>query len=106
MLHYLTAISSLNCKKAYAIAEAWLRKLEAKDPLFLMQFVKAFKDMIKSDFIEPVPKKGLGKSQNYHVIATLPVKQPHKIDHQCGICFLANQTCKNGKSLNSCLFTG
>ena len=80
-------ISSLNRKKAYAIAEAWLRKLESKDPLFLTNFVKAFKDMIDWGFIEPVPKKDFGKSKNYHVIATLPVKQPHKIDHQVRIVF-------------------
>ena len=86
--------------------ESWLHKLEAKDPLSLQQFVKAFEDMIKWDFIEKVPKKDFAKTQNYHVIATLPVKQPQKVDHPVRICFQANQVCENGKSLNSCLFTG
>ena len=99
-------VSSLNHKKGYAIAEAWLCNLEAKDPLFVTNFVKAFQDMINWGFIEPVPKKDLGKSKNYHVIATLPVKQPHRIDHQVRIVFQAHQLCENVKSLNSCLFTG
>ena len=98
--------SSRNQKNAYAIMESWLHMLEAKDPLFLTQFVKAFQYMVKRDFIQKVPKKDLRKTQNYHVIATLPVKQPHKVDHPCRICFQAKQVCENGKSLNSCLFTG
>ena len=99
-------ISSPNRKKAYAIMESWLHKLQSKDPLFLEQYISAFSDMIKWNFIEKVPKKDLGKTENYHVIATLPVKQPLKIDHPCRICFQANQITDSGQSLNSCLFTG
>ena len=86
--------------------ESWLCKLQSKDPLLLEQYMSAFNDMIRWDFIEKVPKKDLGKTENYHVIATLPVKQSLKIDHPCQICFQANQITDSGQSLNSCLFTG
>ena len=100
-------IKENNQARALAATVSWVKKLEARKPDVLEQWLQCYQDGLEKGLYMKVPAEDMQKTENFHYIVTFPVIKPESLTHAVRLVFAANQKMPlSSRSLNDHLYTG